>query len=426
MTRMRSSDIVVAQNPTRQATASAVPNTHLNLGALAPEGCRRSPRGLASAIFFFLAFLVSRPLRAADAAPQLAFIGTWPHHVVIFDSASEKILGSIDLKTDAPRMLMLSPDKKTLYASTLNDNAIVSIELATRTVTSSFSLDSGNQIVRLYGLAIDPGGKLLYGIATYITKLADHYDVSSSRFIVIDLGAKKITRTADLPQDEGPFGFHNEIKLSPDGKLLYLFRNNILVFDTATLQVVKKVDLAKPQAPGIENVSLGILEDPNELPDKVTSVFTSSDPYVHREVFGIGTIDLTKLTFDFSPIGPVSASHMLSLYLTPDRKTGYTVAITGNPGNERCEFWAFDMATRKLIRKREFDGRTRFYFSISADGTKLFLYGAGFEIEIYDAKTFDFRNNVEAPGDMTTHMVMLPANATSASSPAADSLVPSR
>src|SRR4029077_2772038 len=89
---------------------------------------------------------------APNSSPQLAFVGAWPHHVVIFDSASEKILGSIDLKTDAPRMLMLSPDKKTLYASTLNDNAIVSVDLATRTVTSSFSLDSGSQTVRLYGL----------------------------------------------------------------------------------------------------------------------------------------------------------------------------------------------------------------------------------------------------------------------------------
>jgi WD40 repeat protein len=371
--------------------------------------------------------MFAQAARATDpqnSSPQLALFGTWPHNVVIFDSTAEKILGSIDLKTDAPRMLMLSPDKKTLYASTLNDNAIVTIDLATRAVTSSFSLDSGNQTVRLYGLAIDPTGKLFYGIATHITKLADHYDVSPSRFIVIDLAAKKITRTADLPQEEGPFGFHNEIKLSPDGKLLYLFRNNILVFDTATLQLVKKVDLAKPQAPGIENVSLGILEDPNELPDKVTSVFTSSDPYVHREVFGIGIIELTKLTFDFSPIGPVTAGHMMPLYLTPDRKTGYTVAITGDPGNRRCEFWAFDMATRKLIRKREFDGRTRFYFSVSADGTKLFLYGAGFEIEVYDAKTFEFRSNIETPGDMTTNMVMLQATSTSASSPAADSSAP--
>jgi hypothetical protein len=385
-------------------------------------------RLLILAILFSLSLglQVSRAADAAASSPQLAFFGTWPHTIVIFDSAAEKVVGNIELKTDAPRMLMLSPDKKTLYASTLTDNAIVTIDVASRAVTSSFSLNDGNVTPRIYGLTLDPSGKLIYGIAVFVTKLADHYDVSPSRFIVIDLAAKKIVRTADLPTDEGPYGYHNEIKLSPDGKLLYLFRNNILVFDTATLQVVKKVDLAKPQAPGIENASIGILEDPNELPDKVTSVFTSSDPYVHREVFGIGTIDLSKLSFSFSPIGPVNVTHMLPLYLTPDRKTGYTVAITGNTGNERCEFWAFDMDTRKLIRKREFDGRTRFYFAISADGTKLLLYGAGYEIEIYDAKTLEFRNNVEAPGDMTTHMVMLPATSAAASSPRAERSEPAR
>jgi hypothetical protein len=68
------------------------------------------------------------------------------------------------------------------------------------------------------------------------------------------------------------------------------------------------------------------------------------------------------------------------------------------------------MPTRKLIRKREIDGRTRFYFGASADGKKLFIYGAGYEIEVYDAQTFEFRSNIEAPGDMTTNMVMLPAS----------------
>jgi len=401
-----------------QCAALAVPKSRLDLGASAPEG-----RLAHFVIFFFAVSLVAviapGPIRAAEAthsSPQIVFFGSWPHHVIVFDSAAEKILDAIDLKTDAPRLLLLSPDKKKLYASTLNDNSITTIDVASRVVTSSFSLNSGNQSVHLYGLAIDPTGKYLYGIATFVTKQIDHYDVSPSRFMVIDLAAKKIARTADLPADEGAFGFHNEIKLSPDGKLLYIFRNNILVFDAETLKLIKKVDLAKPQAPGIENVSLGILEDPNEQPGKVTSVFSSSDPYVHREVFGIGVIDLAKLSFDFSPIGPVNVGHMMPLYLTPDRKTGYTVAINGDPGSRRCEFWAFDMATRKLVRKREFDGRTRFYFGVSADGTKLFIYGAGYQIEVYDALTFQLRSNVEAPGDMTTNMVALPATSTAAMS----------
>jgi hypothetical protein len=352
----------------------------------------------------------ARPVGAANDPTQLAYFGAWPHQVVVFDAAQEKIVGAIDLKNDAPRTLLLSPDKKKLYVSTLNDNAIVTIDLATRTAVSSFTLNHGNENVRVVGLATDPAGKYLYGVATVISKQRDHYDVDPPKFVVIDLAAQKIVRTGQCPQDEGPFGFRTTLKISPDGKLLYLFRENILVFDTSDFHLVRKIDLAKAQAPGIENVSFNLLDDPNETPGKVTSVFYSSDPYVHRPVFGIGVIDLSNLSVDFSPVAPAGvAATVLPLFLTPDRKVGYTVAINGDPGNRHCEFWAFDMSARKLIRKREFAGRTRFYFGASADGAKLFIYGAGYQIEVYDAHTFELRSTVETPGDMTTNMVVLPA-----------------
>jgi WD40 repeat protein len=347
------------------------------------------------------------PGPAAGAAAQLTYFGMWPHHIGVFDSVQEEIVATIDLKNDVPRTLLLSQDKKKLYVSTLNDNSIVTIDIATRAVTSSFSLNSGNQNVRLMGLTPDPTGKYLYGLATVISKQVDHYDIGSPEFLVIDLAAQKIARSAPCPKDEDTFGFRNAIRLSPDGRLLYLFRENISVFDTASFHLVKKVELAKPQAPGIENVLFGLLDDPNQLPGKVTSFFTSSDPYVHRMVFGIGVIDLSNLSFDFSPVAP-EAGAILPLFLTPDRKVGYTVAIEGNTGNERCHFWAFDMQTRKLLRDREFDGRTRFYFGLSADGAKLLIYGAGYQIEVYDAQTFELRNTVEVPGDMTSNMVVLP------------------
>ncbi len=361
----------------------------------------------------WLAFLclvaAAFPGQVVGAAAQLTYFGMWPHQIGVFDSVQEKIVATIDLKTDVPRMLLLSPDKKKLYALTANDNSIVTIDLATRSVTSSFSLNAGNQNVRLMGLTRDPGGKYLFGLATAISKQVDHYDIGDPEFVVIDLAAQKITRTAPLPKDHESLGFRNPIRVSPDGKLLYLFGENISVFDTASFHLVKKVDLAKPQAPGVENVSFGLLDDPNDLPGKVTSVFISSDPYVHRAVFGIGVIDLATLAVNFSPVVPDAvATEMYPLLLTPDRKVGYTVAIEGNTGNERCHFWAFDMQTRKLLREREFDGRTRFYFGVSADGAKLLIYGAGYQIEVYDAQTFELRSTVEVPGDITGNMVVLP------------------
>jgi hypothetical protein len=113
---------------------------------------------------------------------------------------------------------------------------------------------------------------------------------------------------------------------------------------------------------------------------------------------------------------------MTPLFITPDRKTGYTVSITGDPGNRRCEFWAFDIPSRKLIRSREFDGRTRFSFGLSADGSKLLIYGAGYQITVYDAATFEQRSDVDVPGDMTTNLVVLPLTFSSASAPGSSNI----
>jgi len=356
------------------------------------------------------------PAHAGDAGQQLLYLATWPHQIVIFDATQEKVVETIDLKTDVPDFLILSPDKKKLYLDTVNDNSIVTIDLATRKPAYSFSLKSGNRNVRLMGLTPDPTGKYLYGLATVITKQLDHYDIDPPSFIVIDLAAGKIIRTGEFPKDEDRSGVYADLRVSPDGKLLYLFSENILVVDTTSFHVVKKIDLAKPLNPGVENLSMDLLDDPNELPGKVTSVFHFSDPHVHRVVFGIGSIDLAKLSFDFSAVGPVEAGRLMPLRLTPDRKVGYTVAINGSPGNRRCEFWAFDMPSRKLIRKREFDGRNRFSFSLSADGSKIFIYGAGYDIEVYDTKTFELRNKVVLPGDVTSNMIVMPAASTAVSS----------
>jgi hypothetical protein len=371
-----------------------------------------------SALACLVLLLAVKPNTAADTSSQLIFFGTWPHQVVVFDSAQEQIVDNIDLKTDVPRTLILSPDKKRIYASTLNDNAIVTIDVATRRVLSSFTLNQANQNVRLVALASDPTGNYLYAIATIISKKMDHYDIEPAKFVVIDLAAKKITRTAPFPSDEGTVSFRNTIRISPDGKLLYLFRENILAFDTSEFKLLKKIDLAKPQVPDMENLSVNLLDDPNELPGKVTSVFNAADGIIHRRVFGIGIVDLSHLTFDFTPIAPAAPGTMTPLFLTPDRKTGYTVSITGDPGNRRCEFWAFDIPSRKLIRSREFDGRTRFSFGLSADGTKLLIYGAGYQITVYDAATFEQRSDVDVPGDMTTNLVVLPLTSSSAAAPA--------
>ena len=383
------------------------------------------------AIFSLAALATAALADPPDTNSQLLYLATWPHQIVVFDAAQEKIVDRINLNTDIAQLLVLSADKKKLYASTVKDNSIVTVDLAARRVVDSFSLDSGNQNVRLLGLASDPSGKYLYSVGSTVIKKLDHYEIEPTKLVVIDLENRKISRTADFPKDESLVGFWRiQMKFSPDGKYFYMFLGNILVFDSSSLQLVKKIDLADPHVPGVANVLFNPVEeepaeDPNEEPGKLTNVFMSSDPYVHRTVFGIAKIDLATLSFDFSPVAPATTLSMTPLLLTPDHQTGYTIAINGAPGNRRCEFWAFDMKTRKLINKKEFEGRNRFSFGLSADGTKILIYGAGYEIDVYDAKTFAFRSNVVLPGDMTSNIVVMPLSTTSAAKPSTSAVAAS-
>lgn len=381
-----------------------------------------------SVLYVLVLGLLAGSAAAADApsaGQQLVYLASWPHQILVFDAVQEKIIDRINLDTDVAQLLVLSADRKKLYASTVKDNSIVTVDLATRKVLSSFPLDTANRNIRLLGLVADPSGKYLYSLGSTVIKQIDHYDVEPTKLVMIDLENHKISRSVDFPKDESLVGFWRiQMKFSPDGKYLYLFLGNILVFDSGTLQLVKKIDLADPHVPGVANVIFNPVEeepaeDPNEEPGKLTNVFMSSDPYVHRTVFGIAKIDLATLSFDFTPVAPATTLSMTPLLLTPDHKVGYTVAINGSPGNRYCEFWAFDMKTRKLINKKEFQGRNRFSFGLSADGTKILIYGAGYEIDVYDAKSFEFRSNVVLPGDMTSNIIVMPLHAASAASPSA-------
>ena len=77
-------------------------------------------------------------------------------------------------------------------------------------------------------------------------------------------------------------------------------------------------------------IRIGPGDDPNEEAGVVTSVFNTTDPLVRRRIFGIARLDLASRNLDFTPVGP-AVTGMTGLRLTPDRKTGYTVAYLGSP-----------------------------------------------------------------------------------------------
>lgn len=347
----------------------------------------------------------------AAAAQGTLYLGTWPHTIQVIDEAKQQVVDKIDLSTGIPGGIQLSEDRKTMYVNTLEKSGIEVIDVATRKVTNSFVLNEPRKQYRIRGAAVDPQGKFAYILFRTIEKKQDRFEIAKeTKFGVVDLAQKKIVRTGDVPKDEDQpgFGFGGGMRFSPDGKYLYVFRNNVFIFDTADFKVVDKIELAKPQIPGMQNIGIGGSLDSIQEPGMMISVFNSQDPVVHRTIFGIARFDLTKRTFDFTPVGP-SATGMTGLHVTPDRKKGYTVAFNGQGGTRRCEFWEFDLTTNQLVRKQEFEGRPRFSFAISSTGKELYIFGAGYDIEIYDAATLKLKNKIDLNADTTAGMVVLPA-----------------
>jgi len=354
--------------------------------------------------------LLAIALASLAAAQGTVYIGSWPHTIHVVDEKQQRVIDKIELSTGLPDDLELSDDRKTMYVQTLEKSGLEVIDLATRKVTNSFTLNDGQKQIRLSSWAPDPQGKLIYALYRTVEKKIDRFDVDrNTKFGVIDLAQKKIVRTGDVPKDEEQvgFGFGGNMRFSPDGKFLYIFRNAVYIFDTSDFKLIDKIELSKPQFSGMANVGIGRTLDSIQEPGMLISVFNSQDPIVRRNIFGIARFDLTRRTFEFSPVGPATGP-MTGLQVTPDRKKGYTVAFNGQGGTRRCEFWEFDLVTNKLVRKQEFDGRARFTFGISSTGKELYIYGAGYTIEVYDAASMQLRNTIDLNADISSGMVVIP------------------
>jgi hypothetical protein len=352
-----------------------------------------------------LFLLMAGALLAQTAGKAMLYVGAWPGKILAIEEGSYTIQKEIPLKTGSGRNVLLSHDKKKLIVTTMKDSGIEIIDLAKGEVVEAWALNQGNRMVRLNGLALDPTDKLLYALTTTAVKKIDRFEIGKPEFMVIDLAQKKIVKTAPFPSDQVA-GARSQFRVSPDGRSLYQFGENIVVFDTTTFQVVETIELSKPQYPGMESIFLQPVDDPHDVPGMLTGVFNTTDPVVHRGTFGIAQLDLNKRTFTFTPVGP-SVMGMTGLRVTPDRKMGYTVAILGTHGDRRCEFWSFDMEKKNIVKRGEFAGRTRFQFSMSSSGKDLIIYGAGNNIEIYDAETMKLKKDLDVNADMTTPLVVV-------------------
>jgi hypothetical protein len=340
------------------------------------------------------------------------FLPAYPNALLVFDEGNAQIVDRIPLITGTPRAIRLSTDHKKIYVTTIDHNGIEVIDIASRKVVNHFVLNTASKQYRFRGGVPDPDGKLFYCVTKEIDKLPEHYEVNKAKYTVIDLEQQKIVKTADIAAEDQ---FANEagfgrfaLEVSPDGKYLYQFGQTINVLRTDDFQMVDRLQLARPDLFDLENIHFGSDLDLIGEPGQHISIFNSSDPIVHNKVFGVARFDLSTRHVNYNPIGPAPAN-MAGMQVTPDKKFAYTVVANGALGNKRCEFWGIDLSSDQIARKEEVPCRSRFSFGMSSDGKKLYIYGAGFEIEVYDATTLKHERTWDLKTDITpAGIVVLP------------------
>ncbi len=352
---------------------------------------------------------------------QLMYIGTLDKKLLVIDENKEEVVGMVPLD-GIPRMTALSADHKKLYIFT-TQMLLETVDLENHKVIDSFDLaDSRSKLriqatapnrvlpgsnARYSGIAVDPAGRYIYTTMKVAIKDIDEYRIEPPQFVAIDLQEKKIAKTWQFPKgmDQG-FGFDATYKVSPDGKLLYVFQDDILIFDLATFTEVGRIPLAQPPYPGASPYRLAANEDDLDDADTVTSVFTSVDDIVHKGTLGLATISLTTRKMSYFPIGPLLP--MMGFLVSPDHKRGYSVMPKIGIGeNRETEWWVWDIPTHRVIRKKTFESRPTFRFGVGGDGKHLYLYGAGSTLEIFDADTLESQKLIYLNKDTTTNLVTI-------------------
>jgi hypothetical protein len=318
----------------------------------------------------------------------LLYMGARPGQVLIVDEASFKTVGEIPLPRTAPGLphLVLTEDHKRFYAYCSNLEDVEVVDIASRKVVDAFHLSEANHKVRLRRGAPDAQNRRLALWTRTATKLLDRFETSPATIVEYDLAEHKVARTIPWPKGEELEGVG--LRYSSDGKLLYLFADDVFIYDATDLKVVDKWELSRPIEDGFGRIEFDPYEDPNEEPGFFTGLFAVDDPLQHRKLIGVGRMELAAKKLDFWTVGP--ARDLGDFALAPGRKSAY--GLLDEIGN--YEIWTFDLEHRRLEKRTPIPGRPRMELAVSSNGKVLYIHGAGDTIDLYDAGTHRYLRTV--------------------------------
>lgn len=349
-------------------------------------------------ILFLLAVPVVFAADKITGGNATLFLGTFPDRVLMIDEATERVTGDIRTKTGIPRNLSLSLDKTRFYLTTALMEDMEVVDIASRKVIDTIRLSEGNKKVRFRSFVADPTHQYAILLTKAATKLVDRWEIGPPTLQLYNLKEHKVDRTIPWPKgEEREFA---QLQFSPDGKFLYFFTDDVLIYDTKEWKEVGKWEISRPMEDGYGRINFGPADNSYDDPGFTTGLFSMQDPVQNRRIMGIAHLNLVDRKLDFTPLGP---QVFVSFAMAPDKKRAY--GLFQEIG--KYEFWSFDLQKNQVASKHEFAGRPRMAVKVSSNGKLLYVYQAGNTIDIYDASNYQYLRTITLDGDMTTDLYIM-------------------
>ena len=341
------------------------------------------------------------PISIAAQDTALWYLGTYTRDILVWDEASEQVVDRIEMGHDIPADIVVNEAKDRIYVRDGTALYMELVDLKTNEVVDEFTLSRGNVTVRINGFAPHPSDEKAVIFAKRYTKLRDRYVVEGPFLLEYDLTNKTVSDTIPWPNDQARESIR--FQYSPDGKILYMFAEDIIALDSNSYEEVDRWQISTPIESGVGRSRFGVAPQPYDEEGIATSLFRMTDPVQNRRIMGIARVRLSEKEVEFFTLG--ESRPVRNFTLAPDGKKAYGLLEQGNIAE--YEFWEFDLVNQRVSRRVPFAGRPRMTLGVSADGEHLFIYNAGNTIDIYDSATFEYLKQIVFDED-TTFEVMIP------------------
>lgn len=328
---------------------------------------------------------------AVSGGNATIYMGGYDRAIHIIAESTLTVAAKMPLSVGLPAGLTLSHDRRRLYVRDATFERIEVFELASRRSVDTFTLTEGNAKVRIWGFDVDPTQRFAVILIKHYAKLADRFEVGPPRLVRYDLARHLVTDTIPWPKNEEREGVR--ILFSPDGRFLYFFSEDVLIYRTDSLREVDRWQLSQPLEEGMGRFNFGFPVSLYEEPGFYTGLFRITDPVQNRRMMGIARVNLSAKSVDFSVLGPDEG---VSFSLAPDLKKAY--GLRQRVGD--YQFWTFDLENRRVADRVAFRGRPRMQVIPSSNGRLLYVYGAGNTIDVYDAASHRHLRTATLDADM--------------------------